>query len=92
MKKQSGNMNMLQNVAERWLSILRKWLIDLREAAGMSQAGVARALGVSRQYYGFIEQGVRLQTLTLPLMVKISKLFKITVNQITKLESERIST
>ena len=37
----------------------REWLADLRKQAKMSQQSVANIIGISRQYYGFIENGER---------------------------------
>lgn len=38
---------------------MRDWLIEMRKAKKLSQAEVATECGISRQYYGFIESGVR---------------------------------
>ncbi|GAB7387421.1 helix-turn-helix transcriptional regulator [Bacillaceae bacterium] len=37
----------------------REWLADLRKKAKMTHQSVAKAVGISRQYYGFIENGDR---------------------------------
>ena len=38
---------------------MRKWLIELREKKNATQEQIATLCGISRQYYGFIEQGTR---------------------------------
>lgn len=38
---------------------MRQWLIDLRMSKKTSQADIAAACGISRQYYSFIENGSR---------------------------------
>ena len=39
--------------------MMRPWLIEYRQKAGLSQADVAIKCGISRQYYSFIESGDR---------------------------------
>lgn len=39
--------------------MVRKWLIDARDSKGYSQEEVADSIGITRQYYGMIESGVR---------------------------------
>lgn len=38
---------------------MRHWLIEARRKKGYSQRDVATKCGISRQYYGFIESGIR---------------------------------
>ena len=38
---------------------MRNWLIELRKEKGVSQQQIATDCGISRQYYGLIEQGER---------------------------------
>lgn len=38
---------------------MREWLKDLRVSKGLSQKEVAKRVGVTQQYYNFIELGKR---------------------------------
>lgn len=65
---------------------MRSWLKKLRQENNYSQAHMAELLGISRQYYGFIENGDRLADLTFSLVIKIAKIFDITLDDIKKFE------
>ena len=41
------------------LSIMRKWLKDIRLAKGLSQLDVAKKVHITFQYYSYIENGER---------------------------------
>lgn len=51
----------------------RQWLVEKREDKKMSQDAVAKKLGVSRPYYGLIENGMR--NPSVGLSKKIAKVF-----------------
>ncbi len=51
---------------------MRKWLANIRAAAGKSQQEVANAAGISQSYYAGIELGVRGKPLTVPVAKKIA--------------------
>ncbi len=38
---------------------MREWLIELRHKKEATQEQIATQCGISRQYYGFVEQGER---------------------------------
>ena len=48
------------------------WLKEIRETHEMSQAAVAKAAGISQQYYQFIESGARGKKLPVPTAKAIS--------------------
>lgn len=43
---------------------MRGWLVEFRRKAGLTQEELATTCGISRQYYGFIESGVRNASVT----------------------------
>ncbi len=48
----------------------RQRLIEARRRAGLTQAQVAKIVGVTASYYGMIEQGVRTPRLSLALTLE----------------------
>ena len=68
---------------------MRLWLKKLRESKGLSQQFVADSLGVSQQYYCYIENGERQADLALSTVEKLSKVFGITVEKIIQYEREK---
>ena len=40
---------------------MRLWLKEIREQKNLTQKQVAEAVGISQQYYQFIEQGKRIE-------------------------------
>lgn len=50
----------------------RQWLEDIRKSKGMTHQEVADQIGVSRQYYGFIENG---KGLSVDVAKKLGNLF-----------------
>lgn len=73
------------------VSIMRNWLKKLREERAETQEDVARKLGITFQSYSYIENGKRRGDLNLSLMIKISELFGLTLEQIAELEKEKAS-
>lgn len=70
---------------------MRLWLKEAREKAGLSQKAMGIELGMSQNYYSQIELGQRQDSLKLPVMVKLSKLLNISLEQIAQFESARVS-
>ena len=66
----------------------REWLKEARARANMSQADVARELGISESYYAYIEQGERQKQLDITLCAKLSKIFSIEIQQIVEFEAK----
>lgn len=65
---------------------MRSWLKELRKDKNLTQAEAADIMGISRQYYAFIESGDRMPDLTLSIMTQISNIFGLTLNDIKKFE------
>lgn len=60
----------------------RYWLAERRQELGLMQKDVAEAIGVEPPFYHLIEQGERHKRLPLDIVVKLSKVLKITVQEI----------
>lgn len=73
---------------------MREYLKELRESSDMSQEDVAEEIHLSRGYYSRIENGERQKDLDLSLVLKLSKLFDVSVDYIIaeeeKLKQEKI--
>lgn len=67
---------------------MREYLIELRNKLNLSQQDVADYVGISRQYYNAIENGIRQKKMDITLITKFSKLFKVTLQKICDLENE----
>lgn len=67
---------------------MRSWLKKLREENNFSQLEMAKKMGISRPYYGFIETGERLPDLTFSIAVKLSEIFNISLDEIKKQEEK----
>lgn len=67
---------------------MRHWLKKIREENNFSKSDVARLLGITRQYYGYIETGERLPDLTFSIAVKLSEIFNISLDEIKSLEEK----
>lgn len=70
---------------------MRTWLRKLRDEAAVTQEQIAEKLNISQNHYSSIENGKRRSDLNLSLMIKISELFGITLEQIAELEKEKAS-
>ncbi len=66
---------------------MRKYLKELREGAGTTQDDMANKLGISRAYYARIENGERQKNLDLPIVMKLSELFGVSVEWIAEQEA-----
>lgn len=65
---------------------MRSWLKKKRKEKGLTQENMAQKIGISRQYYAFIESGFRLPDLSFSIAVKISEIFNISLEQIKEYE------
>ena len=66
---------------------MRKWLKERRANKGMTMKELGEELGVSESYYCAIENGSRKAELSLPMAKKLSEIFGITVDEISRLET-----
>ena len=65
---------------------MRDWLKNLREEKNYSKTHVAELLGISRQYYSYIEDGERLPDLPFSMVVQLSKIFGVSLEKIKRYE------
>lgn len=70
---------------------MREWLKKLRTSKAMSQQYVSTNINVTQQYYSCIENGERQKDLDLSLVLKLSKLFDVSVDYIIS-EEEKLKT
>lgn len=70
---------------------MRKYLITLRTAHGLSQQDVANKAGITRQYYQQIEAGTRQRRIDVSLLTAIGRAFGLSLTDIADLEAEAIS-
>ena len=68
---------------------MRQWLADLRQKKEWNKAQTAKKLGVTRQYYGKIENGDQMKRLSVPFASKIASVFGEKVEKIIKLEMKK---
>lgn len=66
---------------------MRKWLVKLRGEA--TQGDVAKKLGITQQYYSYIENGERQKKMDIQFCEKVAKVFGVPVADIIKYEAER---
>lgn len=65
---------------------MRKWLVEARKAKGMTQLEVAKVIGITESYYGYIENGERQKKMDIALAAKLSVIFGIPIERIVELE------
>lgn len=65
---------------------MRDYLVDMRTKRNESQQDVAKAVGISRQYYAMIEAGERQKKMDITLLTALSKHFGVPVAKIISLE------
>jgi len=70
---------------------MRKYLKILREKHNLTQQNVADKLNVTRQYYNLIEKGERKQNIDLSLIVELSKIFNVPIDEIIREENKLLS-
>lgn len=66
---------------------MRSYLKEAREKLGLKQSDVATHLGISTNYYCDIENGNRQSEMKAPLLVKLSTILQIPIDEM--LEKER---
>ena len=66
---------------------LREWLIKLRGET--SQEDIAKKLGITQQYYSYIETGERQKKMDIQICEKIASVFNISVADVIRYENER---
>lgn len=66
---------------------MREWLIALRGSE--SQDDVAKKLGITQQYYSYIENGERQKKMDIQICEKIAQVFGISVAEIIAYEAQR---
>ena len=66
---------------------MRSWLFEARTKSGMTQAEVAKKIGISESYYAFIEGGQRQKKMEITLASKLSAIFDIPIKKIVDLEN-----
>ena len=64
-------------------------IAELRSAKSFSQEQVAERIGISRQKYARIENGIN--SVTLEILVKLADAFDVTVKDITKVLDQEVS-
>jgi len=67
---------------------MRNWLKNLRQEKNLNQSRTAKLMGISRQYYSYIEAGERLTDLTFSVAIKLSKIFDISLEDIKNFEEK----
>ena len=65
---------------------MRAYLIEMRKKRKESQQNVADALGITRQYYQLIEQGMRQKRMDILLASKLADHFGVTIHEIVQQE------
>lgn len=70
---------------------MRAWLKELREKKKLTQSEVAQKMGMGQNTYSRIETGVLQDDLNLSTMILLSKVFKISLNDIRKFEESRVA-
>lgn len=66
---------------------MRDWLKAAREEKNLTRREMAKALGITESYYGFIEKGVRQQKMDITLVAKLSDVLGIPITEIIRLET-----
>jgi transcriptional regulator with XRE-family HTH domain len=61
---------------------MREWLKELRERGNLTQTEIANSLELSQNYYSNIENGERQKDLDLSLVIKLAKIFNVSVDYI----------
>ena len=68
---------------------MREWLIQLRGSA--TQGEIAEKLGITQQYYSYIDNGERQRKMDVQICERIAAVFGLPVSEIVRLETERLS-
>ena len=65
---------------------MRKYLVERRNQLELSQQDVADLIGVSRQYYSFIENGSRQKKMDIDLLSKLADALSIPIADLIEME------
>lgn len=65
---------------------MRNYLKELRLAKNVSQQDVAKCMGIKRQYYNLIENGVRQKNMSLSVLEKLAGVFEVPVTELIEAE------
>lgn len=65
---------------------MREYLREIRKQSGLSQQDVAEKIQITRQYYQQIEKGVRQKEMSLPLLIRLSQIFEVSVLDLVEQE------
>lgn len=68
---------------------MRKYLKDAREKLGLTQADVAKRIGISTNYYCDIENGNRQSEMKASLLIELSTILKIPISDMLKEEKRK---
>ena len=71
---------------------LRDYLIELRAKKGLTQADVAKKIGISEPYYQMIESGKRQRNMDITLAAKLSDVFSVPMDQLVQEEAKLAKT
>lgn len=71
---------------------LRDYLIELRAKKGLTQADVAKKIGISEPYYQMIESGKRQRNMDITLAAKLSDVFSVPMDQLVQEEAKLAQT
>ncbi len=67
---------------------MRTYLKNFREQNKLSQQNVALKIGLSQQYYNYIEKGVRQKDMSLSVMERLAKVFNLSLETIIDAEKD----
>lgn len=65
---------------------MRAWLKELRESNNLTQAQMAKRLGITQNYYCEIETGKKQADLFFSTAIKLAGIFNITLDDISRYE------
>lgn len=65
---------------------MRKYLKELRGRVKASQQDVAKALGISQNYYSQIENGIKQKDINLGLLIKMAAFFEVDLEYLIEQE------
>ena len=66
----------------------REYMVSLREKNGLSQETIAAAIGCTKQYYNYIENGKRQTDMHLSMIRKIAEYYRLPVSIVVDQEIE----
>lgn len=68
---------------------MRGWLLEEREKKGLSQAEMAKRIGISESYYSLIEAGHRQRRMDITLVSKLSSILELPLGRVIDLEMQK---